>query len=80
MKWIDVNEALPAKKRKTQKREIVLVTLKNGVVKEMEFEFKNQEFWEEGDRNHLDHWKEDNNCEEFNVIAWMYLPEPYKRR
>lgn len=80
MKWIDVNEALPAKKRKTQKREIVLVTLKNGVVKEMEFEFKNQEFWEEGDRNHLDHWKEDNNDEEFNVIAWMYLPEPYKRR
>lgn len=80
MKWIDVNKALPTKKRKTQKREIVLVTLKNGVVKEMEFEFKNQEFWEEGDRNHLEHWKEDNNGEEFNVIAWMYLPEPYKRR
>ena len=79
MKWIDVNEALPVKKRKTQKREIVLVTLKNGVVKEMEFEFKNQEFWEEGDRNHLEHWKEDNNDEEFNVIAWMYLPEPYRR-
>ncbi len=80
MKWIDVNKALPARKRKTQKRESVLVTLENGVVEEMEFEFKNQEFWEAGDGNHLEHWQEDNNDDGFDVIAWMYLPEPYKRK
>lgn len=79
MKWIDVNEELPKKKRKTQLRESVLVTLRNGVVKEMEYEFKTKEFWETGDINHLEHWQEDNNDDGFNVIAWMYLPEPYKR-
>ena len=46
----------------------------------MEFEFKNQEFWEAGDRNHLEHWQEDNNDDGFDVVAWMYLPEPYKRK
>ena len=80
MKWIDVNKALPTKKRKTQKRESVLVTLENGVVAEMACEFKNREVWEAGDRIHLEHWQEDKNDDGFDVIAWMYLPEPYKRK
>ena len=61
-----------------QKRTNVLVTLRNGVVKEMTYEFATKEFWEAGDENYIEHWKEDYNGNDIKVIAWMSLPEPYQ--
>ena len=80
--WIPCSERLPELKTKSfgnkQKRTNVLVTLRNGVVKEMTYEFATKEFWEAGDENHIEHWKEDYNGNDIEVIAWMPLPEPYK--
>ena len=80
--WIPCSERLPSPKTKSfgnnSKRENVLVTLKNGVVKEMTYEFATKEFWEAGDENYIEHWKEDYNGNDIEVIAWMPLPEPYQ--
>lgn len=78
--WIPVTKQLPNPEKEKigkQKREEVIVTLKNGVVKEMMFEFETGEFWEPCDPNHLEHRKENNNESDFEVIAWQPLPEPY---
>lgn len=80
--WIPCSERLPEAKEKRfgnkQKRTEVLVTLRNGLVKEMTFEFATKEFWEAGDENQIEHWKEDANDSGCEVIAWQPLPEPYK--
>lgn len=80
--WIPCSERLPEVKEKRfgnkQKRTEVLVTLRNGLVKEMTFEFATKEFWEAGDENPIEHWKEDANDSGCEVIAWQPLPEPYK--
>lgn len=80
--WIPCSERLPEAKEKRfgnkQKRTEVLVTLRNGLVKEMTFEFATKEFWEAGDENWIEHWKEDANDSGCEVIAWQPLPEPYK--
>lgn len=79
--WIPCSERLPEAKEKRfgnkQKRTEVLVTLRNGLVKEMTFEFATKEFWEAGDENWIEHWKEDANDSGCEVIAWQPLPEPY---
>lgn len=58
--WILCSERLPEKKEKRfgnkQKRTEVLVTLRNGLVKEMTFEFATKEFWEAGDENQIEQW------------------------
>lgn len=81
-RWIPCSERLPEEKEKRfgkkQKRTEVLVTLRNGLVKEMTFEFATKEFWEAGDENQIEHWKEDANDSGCEVIAWQPLPEPYK--
>ena len=80
--WISCSVRLPEPKTKSfgnkQKRTNVLVTLRNGVVKEMTYEFATKEFWEAGDENYIEHWKEDYNGNDVEVIAWMPLPEPYQ--
>lgn len=80
--WIPVSVRLPKQKQRQfgnpQKRTDVLVTLRNGVVKEMTFEFATKEFWEAGDKNPIEHWKEDVVDGDFEVIAWRPLPEPFK--
>lgn len=80
--WIPCSEALPAPRKKKfgnkQKRENVLVTLRNGIVKEMTFEFETKEFWEHGDENHLVHWQQDTTDSECDVVAWKRMPKPYK--
>lgn len=82
--WIPCSERLPEAKEKRfgnkQKRTEVLVTLRNGLVKEMTFEFATKEFWEAGDENHIEHWQQDGNDSGCEVIAWRPLPEPYKER
>ena len=81
-KWIPCKKAFPSQSAKAygnkQKRVNVLVTLRNGVVKEMTYEFESKEFWEAGDDNPIAHWKEDSNDSGCDVVAWMKLPEPYK--
>ena len=83
-KWIPCKKAFPSQSAKAygdkQKRANVLVTLRNGVVKEMTYEFESQEFWEAGDDNPIAHWKEDSNDSGCDVVAWMKLPEPYKEK
>ena len=80
--WIACSVRLPEPKTKSfgnkQKRTNVLVTLRNGVVKEMTYEFATKEFWEAGDENYIEHWKEDYNGNDIEVIAWMPLPELYQ--
>ena len=80
--WIACSDRLPVAKEKRfgnkQKRIDVLVTLRNGVVKEMTYEFATKKFWEAGDENPIEHWKEDYNGNDIKVIAWQSLPEPYK--
>lgn len=80
--WIPVSERLPEPKTRSfgnkQKRTNVLVTLRNGVVKEMTYEFVTKEFWEAGDENHIEHRKEDYNGNDIEVIAWQPLPLPYR--
>ena len=80
--WISCSERLPELKTKSfgnkQKRTNVLVTLRNGVVKEMTYEFATKEFWEAGDENYIEHWKEDYNGNDIEVIAWMPLRELYQ--
>ena len=84
--WIPVEERLPERKEKKkqfgnkQKRTNVLVTLRNGIVKEMMYEFETKEFWEPGDENPIEHWKEDVMDSDFEVIAWQPLPAPYKEK
>ena len=81
--WMPCNERLPEPEPirfGKQKRDIVLVTLRNGLVKEMTFEFATKEFWEAGDENHIEHWQQDGNDSGCEVIAWRPLPEPYKER
>lgn len=73
--WILCSDRLPEKQNKHQKRRELLVTTNTGIVGVMQFEFKSNDFWEAGDENHLTHWQEDS--EDFAVIAWMPLPEPY---
>ena len=57
--WIACSDRLPERKKQSfgnkQKRTNVLVTLRNGVVKEMTYEFATKEFWEAGDENHIEH-------------------------
>lgn len=80
--WIACSDRLPVAKEKRfgnkQKRTDVLVTLRNGVVKEMTYEFATKKFWEAGDENPIEHWKEDYNGNDIEVIAWQSLPEPYE--
>ena len=80
--WIACSDRLPVAKEKRfgnkQKRTDVLVTLRNGVVKEMTYEFATKKFWEAGDENPIEHWKEDYNGNDIEVIAWQALPEPYE--
>lgn len=80
--WIACSDRMPNPKKKSfgnnSKRENVLVTLKNGVVKEMTYEFATKEFWEAVDENPIEHWKEDYNGNDIEVIAWQPLPAPYK--
>ena len=80
--WIPVSDHIhmPAKKSfgNKQKRTNVLVTLRNGLVKEMTFEFETNEFWEAGDDNHIEHWKEDVIDTDVEVIAWQPLPKPFQ--
>lgn len=80
--WIPCSERLPERIGNTfgngNKRQNVLVTLKNGIVKEMLYEFCTKEFWEAGDENPIAHWKEDATDTDLDVIAWQPLPEPYK--
>lgn len=80
--WIACSDRLPVAKEKRfgnkQKRTDVLVTLRNDVVKEMTYEFATKKFWEAGDENPIEHWKEDYNGNDIEVIAWQSLPEPYK--
>ena len=84
--WIPVEERLPERKEKKkqfgnkQKRTNVLVTLRNGIVKEMMYEFETKEFWEPGDENPIEHWKEDVMDSDFEVIAWQPLPKPYREK
>lgn len=79
--WIPVSDHIPVPAKKSfgnkQKRTNVLVTLRNGLVKEMTFEFETNEFWEAGDNNHIEHWKEDVIDTDVEVIAWQPLPLPY---
>lgn len=37
-----------------------------------------KKFWEAGDENPIEHWKEDYNGNDIEVIAWQPLPAPYK--
>ena len=71
--WIACSDRLPVAKEKRfgnkQKRTDVLVTLRNGVVKEMTYEFATKKFWEAGDENPIEHWKEDYNGNDIEVIA-----------
>lgn len=80
--WIACSDRLPVAKEKRfgnkQKRTDVLVALRNGVVKEMTYEFATKKFWEAGDENPIEHWKEDYNGNDIEVIAWQSLPEPYE--
>ena len=80
--WISVSDHIPVPAKKSfgnkQKRTNVLVTLRNGLVKEMTFEFETNEFWEVGDDNHIEHWKEDAIDTDAEVIAWQPLPQPYQ--
>ena len=80
--WIPVSDHIPVPVKKSfgnkQKRTDVLVTLRNGLVKEMTFEFETNEFFEVGDDNHIEHWKEDAIDTDTEVIAWQPLPEPYQ--
>ena len=81
--WIACSERLPEEKRTTfgkRKRENVLVTLRNGVVKEITYEFATKEFWEVGDENHIEHRKDDYIGNDVEIIAWQPLPEPYKQK
>ena len=80
--WIPVSDHIPVPAKKLfgnkQKRTNVLVTLRNGLVKEMTFEFETNEFWEVGDDNHIEHWKEDAIDTDVEVIAWQPLPLPFR--
>lgn len=80
--WIPVSEKLPEPRSKSygdkQQRVEVIACQRNGIVKEMLFEFSTQEFWETGDTNPISHWQEDNNGYDTDVIAWQPLPEPWK--
>lgn len=80
--WIPVSDHIPMPAKKSfgnkRKRTNVLVTLRNGLVKEMTFEFEKNEFWEAGDDNHIKHWKEDAIDTDVEVIAWQPLPQPYQ--
>lgn len=76
--WIPCSEMLPKKQSEHQKRRELLVTTNTGIVGVMQFEFKSNDFWEAGDENHLTHWQEDS--EDFAVIAWMPLPDPYQSK
>lgn len=80
--WIPVSDHIPVPAKKSfgnkQKRTNVLVTLRNGLVKEMTFEFETNEFWEVGDDNHIEHWKEDAIDTDTEVVAWQPLPQPYQ--
>lgn len=82
MEWIDVNDKLPEKKSKDQKRETVIVCLRNGVVREEDFIFNTQEFVIVDDPGPLFHIEDlDEEIDhDFDVIAWMYYPAPYKRK
>ncbi len=80
--WIPCSRQLPEPEKgrygNRQKRTVVLACQKNGVVKEMMFEFATNDFWEMGDDNPVSHWK-DNYCEEdYEIVAWQPMPEPYK--
>ena len=76
--WIPCSEMLPKKQSEHQKRRELLVTTNTGIVGVMQFDFKSNDFWEAGDENHLTHWQEDS--EDFAVIAWMPLPDPYQSK
>lgn len=80
--WIPVSDRLPEPRSKSfgdkQQRVDVLACQRNGMVKEMLFEFSTQEFWEAGDTNPISHWQEDDNGYGAEVIAWQPLPEPYR--
>lgn len=82
--WISVSDHIPVPAKKSfgnkQKRTNVLVTLRNGLVKEMTFEFETNEFWEVGDDNHIEHWKEDAIDKDAEVVAWQPLPQPYQSK
>lgn len=82
--WIACSDRLPVAKEKRfgnkQKRTDVLVTLRNGVVKEMTYEFATKEFWEAGDENPIENWKKDYNGNDIEIMAWQPLPEPYKSK
>lgn len=79
--WIPCNVRLPKPEERKfkQKRTEVLACQKNGIVKEMMFEFETNDFWEPGDDNPILHVDEvdEEGCK---IIAWQPLPEPYKEK
>lgn len=80
--WILCPERLPEPRNKVfgsqQQRVEVIACQRNGVVKEMLFEFATKEFWEAGDTNSISHWKEDVNDPEYEIVAWQPLPDSYE--
>lgn len=69
MRWIPVEERLPKPEFKDQQRGFYLVTLSNGVVKELIYEFR-----------HYDNMMFDVGWHDtaFPITHWMPLPKPAK--